>query len=709
MRSLLPLLSTVALLTTFASSSSAKERREPPVAPKHPHETTLHGDRRVDDYYWLREKGSPEVRTYLQEENAYTDAMTANTKALQEKLYQEMLGRIQQTDLSVPYRYGDWFYYSRTEEGKQYSIHCRKKGSLDAPEEVVLDLNRLAEGHSFLGLGAYSVSDDGSMLAYSTDTTGFRVYDLHVRDLKEGVDLPDQAGDVETVAWDADGRTLFYTVKDAAKRPHRVMKHRLGQSQDELVYEEKDERFTVEVGRTRSRGYLLLSAASHTQTEVRFRKAGSDDPWTLVAARETEHEYHLDHHGERFYILTNQGGRNFRLVSAPVASPGKEHWKEEIPHRPDVMLEDLDCFARHMVVQEREDGLVRFRVIDLADGSWHRIEFPEPVYTASPSSNRQFDTAEFRYSYQSFLTPQSVFDYDMKGRTSTLKKRTEVLGDFDPTRYESARLHATASDGTKIPISIVSRKGTRRDGSAPMLLYGYGSYGLPLSAGFNSNRLSLLDRGVVYAVAHVRGGGEMGKAWHDQGRMMNKRNTFTDFIACARHLVKEKWTSEDRLAISGGSAGGLLMGAVANMEPGLFKLVLSQVPFVDVINSMSDSSLPLTVGEFEEWGNPAEKKAEYEYMKTYCPYTNVGEHAYPTMLVRTSLHDSQVMYWEPAKYVAKLRTHKTDKNPLLFKVNMKSGHGGASGRYDFLRDVAFDYAFLLTRLGIEKPATAVAP
>jgi oligopeptidase B len=679
----------------------------PPVATRQPHEVVLHGDRRVDDYHWLREKDDPAVIAYLEAENAYTERMMAGTKGLQETLYQEMLARIRQTDLSVPYRERGWYYYSRTEEGKQYPIYCRKRASLDAPEEVVLDLNTLAAGHGFMALGAYEVSDDGRWLAYTTDDTGFRVYDLHVRDLSTGLDLPDTATDVDTLAWDSDHRTVLYTVKDAAKRPHRLYRRRLGEpaTSDELLHEEPDERFTIEIARSRSGDYLFMTSGSHTQSEVRFRRAGTEELFALIAPREPEHEYHVDHHGERFYILSNRNARNFRLVSAPVGSPGPASWREEIPHRPDVMLEDLDCFARHLVLQEREDGLVRFRVTELSTGEWHRIEFPEPVYSASGGTNQEFDTREFRYAYQSFVTPQSIYDYDLEARTSTLRKRTEVLGDYDPSRYESLRLHAPAPDGTKVPISLVRRRDVPQDGTAPLLLYGYGSYGMPLSASFNSNRLSLLDRGVIFAIAHVRGGGEMGKTWHDQGRMMRKRNTFTDFVACAEHLARERWTSADRLAISGGSAGGLLMGAVTNLAPERFRIVLSQVPFVDVLNTMSDTSLPLTVGEFEEWGNPA-KPDEYEYMKGYDPYTNLRTGRYPIMLVRTSLQDSQVMYWEPAKYVAKLRTLKQDGTPLLFKVAMQAGHGGASGRYDFLRDVAFDYAFLLTQWGLEKPSAA---
>jgi oligopeptidase B len=675
----------------------------PPVAARVPHPTTVHGDTRPDDYFWLREKSSPEVAAYLEAENAYTDAVMAPTEPLQDALYREMLARIKETDLSVPYREGGYFYYSRTEEGKQYPIFCRRKGDLEAPEEVTLDLNELAVGHSFLSLGTYAVSDDGALLAYSLDTTGFREYTLYLKDLRTGELLPDRIEKTGLVAWAADGHTLFYTVEDEAKRPHRVYRHDLGPvTPDVLVLEEGDELFRVWVGRTRSKGFLLMGSASHTTTEVRYLRA--DDPageWRLLAPRRHEHEYDVDHHGDRFYIRTNDRGRNFRLVSTPIAQPEPEHWEEVVPHRPDVMLEGAEFFRRHYVLLEREQGLQSLRVTDLGSGESHRIEFPEPAYSAFPSANPEFDTTLFRYSYQSLVTPSSVFDYDMDRRVSTLLKEQPVLGGYDRTAYVSERLQATASDGTPVPISIVYRKGLPRDGSAPLFLYGYGSYGYPLPVGFSSNRLSLLDRGMAVAIAHVRGGGEMGKAWHDDGRMMKKRNTFTDFIAVAEHLVAQGYTSPDRLAAEGGSAGGLLMGAVANLRPDLFRLIVSKVPFVDVLNSMLDETLPLTVGEYEEWGNPNLKDA-YDYMKTYCPYTNLKAQDYPSMLVKTSFHDSQVMYWEPAKYVARLRTLKTNDEPLLLKTNMAAGHGGASGRYDYLREVAFDYAYVLTQLGLER-------
>jgi oligopeptidase B len=613
-----------------------------------------------------------------------------------------MLGRIKQTDLSVPYRLRGYYYYSRTQEGKQYSIQCRKKGNLDAPEEVLLDLNELAQGHKFLALGVLAVSDDDNRLAFSIDTTGFRQYTMHVKDLTTGQWGPERVDNVGSIVWAADGATLFYTVEDAAKRQYRLYRHPLGtpHATDPLIYEEKDEKFDIAARRTRSRAFVVLTSSSHTTSEVRVLPA--DQPtgeWRLVAPREPGHEYYLDHHGDRFYIRTNKGARNFRLVSAPVDDPSAANWKEEIPHRADVMLEGATCFADHYVLTERQEGLVHLRIVDFGTGRSRSVPFPEPVYSAASGDNPEYQTTTFRYTYNSFVTPASVFDYDIATHASRLLKRTEVLGGFDPTHYQSERLWVVSRDGTRIPVSIVYRKGIKRDGSAPMLLYGYGSYGLALSAGFSSNRLSLLDRGVVYAIAHIRGGGELGKAWHDHGRMMEKKNTFTDFIDAASYLIDQHWTAKDRLVIQGGSAGGLLMGAVTNMRPDLFKAVVAEVPFVDIVNTMSDSTLPLTVGEFEEWGNP-QIKAEYDYIKTYCPYTNTAAMAYPSMLVKTSLNDSQVMYWEPAKWVAKMRASRTDHNPLIFKINMGAGHGGSSGRYDALREAAFNYAFILGQFAI---------
>jgi oligopeptidase B len=701
-----------------AQETPATPMVTPPLARREPVEHVLHGDRRVDHYTWLRHKEDPEVIAYVEAENAYTDAVLKPTEPLQEKLYQEMLGRIQQTDLSVPYKLRGYLYFSRTEEGKQYAIHCRRRVAEGTAEELLLDLNVLAEGHSFLGLGSFDVSDDNHLLAYSIDTTGFRQYVLQVKDLRTGATLPERFERVTSVAWASDNRTLFYTVEDeTTKRSHRLYQHVLGSTgPDPLLYEETDERFRIEVERTRSGAFLILTIASHTASEVRFLRA--DRPtgdFLIVAPREDNHEYYADHHpgltpnpsDGLFYIRTNSGGRTFRLVTATVSDLRREFWREIIPNRPDAMLAGAEVFQTHLVLFERESGLPYLRIVDLtADGpsalaASHRIEFAEPAYNASIGENPEFSANHVRFQYESFVTPHCILDYDVRTRERSLRKQQPVVSGYDPSQYVSERLHAAASDGTRVPLSIVCRRDTPLDGSAPVLLYGYGSYGVSVPVNFNSNRLSLLDRGVIYAVAHIRGGGELGKPWHDAGRMKQKRNTFTDFIAAAEHLIEKRYTSPQRLVIEGGSAGGLLMGTVTNMRPDLFRMVISHVPFVDVLNTMLDASLPLTVGEYEEWGNP-QIAEDYFCMKTYCPYTNLERKAYPAILAKTGLNDSQVMYWEPAKYVAKMRTLKTDSNPLLLKTNMGAGHGGASGRYDYLREIGLDYAFLLTHLGIKE-------
>jgi oligopeptidase B len=668
------------------------------VARRIPRVDVLHGERRQDDYFWLRERDAPEVRAHLMAENAYTDAMMAPTAALQEALYGEILGRIKEDDATVPYRRGEHFYYSRTETGKQYPIHCRRYGSLDAPEEITLDLNALAAGHAYLDVGAYTVSDDGRRLAYTLDVTGFREYTLTVKDLSAGTLAPDRVERVATVAWSADPGVLFYVTEDRAKRPCRLWRHRLGATVD-LLYEEPDERFRVHVWRSRSRTYLFAASASFTATELRYLPADRPEgTWTVFRPREPDHEYFVDHGGDRFYVRTNEGGRrNFRVVWAPVDDPRPERWTELIPHREDVMLDDLDVFADHYVVHERQAGLTRIRVTELGSGIAHYVDFPEPAYDLDSEPNPEFRTPVYRLRYQSMVTPPTVYDYQVGARRLILRKQTEVLGGYDPTRYRTERLHATAPDGTRIPISLVAPKDATRDGTSPLVLAGYGAYGVPYPVTFSSARLSLLERGVVVAIAHVRGGGELGKRWHDEGRMLKKRNTFTDFIAVAESLVGQGYTAPDRLVVEGGSAGGLLIGAVLNMRPTLCRAAILRVPFVDVINTMLDESLPLTVGEFEEWGSP-KRPEHYEYMKSYCPYTNIRPQAYPVMLVKAGLNDSQVMYWEPAKYVARLRATRTDQNPLLLKVRMEAGHGGPSGRYDALRELAFDYAFVLTVL-----------
>ncbi len=683
---------------------AAADTGSAPVAKKVPHMQKLHGDELVDPYFWMRERDNPEVKAYLEKENAFAEAFMKPTEGFQKALYDEMLARIKETDLSVPYREHGWYYYARTEKGKQYPIYCRKKGRLEAPEEIYLDVNELAKGERFMNVWARTVSDDGRLLAYSTDNTGFRDYTLWIKDLTTGQRLPESVARVGSVAWAPDNKTLFYTTTDAAKRPHRIYRHRVGTdpSTDALLYEEKDERFRVATFRSRSGAYVFFPVHSHTTSEWRYVPAATPAAeLRIVAPREQEHEYSVDHRGDLFYILTNDRGRNNRLVSAPAADPKRANWKEVVAHRDDVMLEDFDLFANWTVLSERQDALPRIRVADAAVENGYRIEFPEAIYYATVQNNKEFDTQTLRIEYESFTTPPSVYDFDMKTKERRLLKQQEVLGGYDPARYASERRYATAADGTKIPISLVYRKGLVADGKAPLLLTAYGSYGASSDAGFDSTLVSLLDRGVVYAVAHIRGGGDLGKAWHDQGKMLKKKNTFTDFIACAEALVTDKFTSTDRLVIEGGSAGGLLMGAVVNLRPDLFRAVVARVPFVDVINSMLDESLPLTVGEFEEWGNPKVRE-QYEYMKSYSPYDNLEAKAYPAMLVKTSFDDSQVMYWEPAKYVAKLRTLKTDSNPLIFKINMSGGHGGSSGRYDKLKEIAFDYAFELAQMGITK-------
>ncbi len=676
----------------------------PPAPQKVPHMQTVNGDTLKDDYFWMRERENPKVRAFLEAENAYTAAFMKPTEAFQKALYDEMLGRIKETDLSVPYREGGWYYFSRTEKGKQYPIYCRRKGSLEAPEEVILDVNALAAGEKFMSVARRDVSDDGNLLAYTTDNTGFRDYTLHVKDLVTGKLFPEAVPRVASVAWAADNRTLFYTTTDPAKRPYRLYRHLLGSDPagDALVFEEKDEMFRVFVGRSRSLAVLFVGSASHTSSEWKFLPA--DQPATaprMISPREKDHEYDVDHRGDTFYIRTNKGCRNFRAVTAPMASPGQESWKELTPCGGALMLEDINVFADHAVFSEREDGLPRLRILDFQSGSSYRVDFPEAIYSVFVTNNHEFRTHELRYEFESFTTPPSIYDFDVTTKTRKLLKQFEVLGGYDPSRYTSERRYATAADGTRVPISLVYRKGFAADGKAPLLLSAYGSYGAPSDAEFNSNRVSLLDRGFVYAVGHIRGGGDLGKTWHDQGRMMSKKNTFTDFIAVAEALIADKYTSKDRLVIEGGSAGGLLMGAVTNMRPDLFKAVVARVPFVDVINTMLDESLPLTVGEFEEWGNPKIPE-QYAYMRSYSPYDNLEAKAYPAMLVKTSFDDSQVMYWEPAKYVAKLRTLKTDQNPLIFKINMAGGHGGSSGRYDRLKETAFDYAFIFREVGIEK-------
>ena len=685
----------------------------PPVATPRRTETTLHGHTLVDDYAWLRERERPEVISYLEAENAYTNSVLEPTVELQKTLYTEMVSHIKETDVSVPFRDGEYWYYSRTEEGAQYPIYCRKTGSPDAPdadalEQVMLDINELAKDEAFMAVGSTTVSDDGNLLAYSIDNKGFRQYTLQVKDLRTGELLGERVERVGSIVWAADNRTLFYTIEDEEqKRQFQFYRHTLGapHSQDLLIYEETDERFNIGAGRTRDDQYIILESSSHTTSEERFLPAEEPDgKWRLIAPRRDNIEYYAEHRNGLFYIRTNDTGRNFHLVTAPVETPDQSNWKEILPHRAEVMLEEINVFNSFYVVCERIAGLQHLRIqrfsgsgSETASGS--EIRFPEPVYSAQPHINRDFDTTKYRYSYQSLVTPGSVYEYDVLTCESTLLKQLEVPGGFDRTLYTSERLFVTAPDGVEVPVSIVYRKDLSALAEHPLYVYGYGSYGYPLPVGFNSNRLSLLDRGFILAYAHIRGGGDLGKPWHDAGRLMHKRKTFTDFIAVTEHLLAQGYGDPKRVAIEGGSAGGLLMGAVANMRPDLFRAVLSHVPFIDVMNTMLDSSLPLTVPEYEEWGDPHELEA-FEYMLSYSPYDNLEAKAYPAMLVKTSLYDSQVMYWEPAKYIARLRTLKTDDNSLLLHTNLTAGHGGASGRYDYLKEVAMDYAFLLRELRV---------
>jgi oligopeptidase B len=686
--------------TAFQTSGLPK----PPVAKVVPHVTEVNGHKMVDNYFWLREKSNPEVSAYLQAENAYTDAVMKPTEGFQQKLYGEMLSRVKETDVEVPFREGEYFYYARFEAGKQYPIRCRRKGSMDAAEEVILDQNELAKGQAFMAVAAQAVSPDGNLLAYTFDNTGFRQYTLAVKDLRTGKTLVDHAERVGSVVWANDNATIFYTQEDdVSKRQYRLYRHAAGGAgPDDVIYEEKDERFEVDVQKTRSQEFIFLVSGSHTTTEARFIPA--KDPvaeWKVMEPRKQGVEYYPDHNGDSFYIRVNDTGRNFRLVRTPVTDPASANWQEVMAQNPGIMIDETDFFKNFCILYEREGGLPQIRVIDLRNGQSKRIAFPEPAYAAYSYVNRVYDTTEFRYGYQSAITPASVFAYDMEKGTSTLLKQKEVPGGYDRTKYQVEQIYATAADGVKIPISVMYLKGTKLDGKEALYLYGYGSYGISFDMFFNSNIFSMVDRGVVTAVAHIRGGGEMGKAWHDAGRMMNKRTTFTDFIACAEDLTKRGYGSKDRLVIEGRSAGGLLMGAVLNMRPDLFHAALVGVPFVDVMNTMLDESLPLTVGEFEEWGNPKEKAA-FDYMITYSPYDNVEAKNYPDMLVRTSFNDSQVMYWEPSKYVAKMRALRTDHNTLIFKVNMQpAGHGGASGRYDRLHEAAFDYSWILWEMGIK--------
>lgn len=676
----------------------------PPVAKVILKTDTLHGKILIDNYFWLRDRNNPEVIKYLKAENKYTESMMKHTEAFQDTLYKEMLGKIKETDLSVPEKLVDYYYYTRTEQGKQYRIYCRKKGSLEAKEEILLDHNVLAKGYDYFDIGVFKISPDHKLLAYSIDTSGSERFTLYVKDLQTNSLFKEKISNTGySAAWANDNKTIFYTILDNAKRPYKIYRHTLGTNteQDEFVYYEKDDAFWLNISRTKSDKYLIIDLASHTTSEVRYLSADTPQgQFKLIHPRQHEIEYYVEHHNDRFFIMTNDNAKNFKLIQTPVNDPSKENWKEIIPHRDSVKIDGIDIFDNFLVVYEMEKGLKKIQVRNFTSGETYYVDFAEPVYTFWLGKNRDFNSHLLRFTYNSFITPRSVFDYDMDNRTQELKKQYEVLGGYNPSLYQSKRIFATAQDGATIPISLVYKKGIKKDGKSPLYLMGYGSYGTCMETYFSSNRLSLLDRGFIYAIAHIRGGGEMGRYWYEQGKLLNKKNTFTDFIACAEYLINEKYTSNDKLVITGGSAGGLLIGAVTNMRPDLFKIVVADVPFVDLINTMLDPTLPLTVLEYEEWGNPNEK-VYYDYMESYSPYDNVAAKEYPSILITAGLNDSRVQYWEATKWTAKLRALKTDNNLLLLKINMGSGHLGASGRYDFLKDIAFEFAFILDLFGIK--------
>ena len=700
----------LAFIVIFIGSSivAAQTDMKPPVAKKEPQVLKIHGYEITDHYAWLKDRNkekNPEVVKYLKDENAYTESFMNPHKPFVETVYKEMLGRVKQTDLSVPYRIGEYWYFTRTEEGKQYPVYLRSETRDGKNAEVLLDQNELAKGFEYFAIGEFDVSDDGNFLAFSTDTTGYRQYTLQIKDLKTGKILPDKIERVTSSVWSTDGKYLFVVQEDpVSKRSDKFWRHTVGTAdKNELLYTEKDVLFNIGVARSRDKKMLILDSSAKTSREARYLAA--DNPtgdWKVVAPRREGHEYDVDFNNGEFYIVTNKDAENFKVVRAPLADPSEKSWTDFIPHNPSIKIDGINFFKDYAVVSEVENGLEYLKIMDMKTRrAGVRIATPEEVYTMGMDRNPEYETASVRYNYSSMITPTSTYEYNFKTRKSELLKQQEIPSGYDKTQYETKRLWATARDGVKVPISIVWKKGTKLDGSAPMLLYAYGSYGFSMTPNFATTRLSLLDRGMIYAIAHIRGGSELGEKWRQEGRMYKKLNTFNDFVDSAKWLVSNKYTSSDRLVIQGGSAGGLLMGGVVNMSPETFKAAIVQVPFVDVMNTMLDETLPLTTEEWIEWGNPNEKKA-WDYMIQYSPYENIKAQKYPNMLVEVSLHDSQVPYWEGAKFVAKLREMKTDDNVIMLKTNMGAGHGGASGRYDRLKEIAFDYVYALTQVGITK-------
>lgn len=682
-----------------------------PVCPKVPKELVAHGDTRIDNYYWLNDyfkKGpdSNKVVEYLQAENRYYDTMMSGTKVLQEKLYQEMKGRIKEKDETVPVFKNGYYYYNRVVEGKDYFVYCRKKGSLDAPEEVLLDINAMAEGHNYFSAIGFDVSPDNKLLAYGADTLSRRQYKIHVKNLETGEIYTDVVSNTEgDPVWANDNATFFYTAKNPVTLlSEKIKKHKLGAdpATDKVVYEEKDPSNYIGVSKTKSEKFITITSQATLSSEVRWIDAAKpDQPFVVFQPRMKEVLYDVDHANGKFYIRTNLNAKNFKLVTAAENKTDSSGWTDMIPHSDSILVQGFDLFKNFIAVSERKNGLTQVHIINTQNNQSHYLAFDEPTYVASLAYTPDYNSDVVRFNYASMITPASVFDYNMGTKTKKLMKQQEVVGGYNPSEYMTERLYATAKDGTKVPISIVYKKGFKKDGKSPLYLYAYGSYGASMDAGFNSSRLSLLDRGFAFAIAHIRGGQEMGRYWYEDGKMLKKKNTFTDFIDCAEHLLANKYSTKEHLYISGGSAGGLLMGAVVNMRPDLWHGVIAGVPFVDVLTTMSDPSIPLTTNEYDEWGNPANKE-QYEYIKSYSPYDNVEKKAYPNMLVTTGLHDSQVQYFEPAKWVAKLREMKTDNNKLLLYTNMEAGHGGASGRFKALRDRAREFAFFLALEGILK-------
>lgn len=701
------------LCIIFATSYSQNTFRKmsitipPPVAKKIPKTLEKHGDKRVDDYFWLNDRENKDVIDYLNSENQYYEQTTAHTKQFQKSLFEEMKGRIKEDDASVPYFLNGYWYITRFELGKDYPIYARKKGSLTAKEEILFDCNVLAKGHSYFQLGGLSISPDNKYASFGVDIVGRRIYTIQVKDLQTGKIFTDKIENTTgSSTWANDNKTLFYTEQDKQTlRSDKVFKHKLGkkQSEDVLVYDEVDDTFNVSVSKEKSKKYIVISSSSTLTTE--FRTLLADDPdgeFKVFQPRVRGMEYSIAHYNDSFYVLTNKdNATNFKLMKTPENATSQENWKDLIPHRDDVLLEDIEIFKDYLVIGERSNGLNKIRIMPWNGKGEYYLPFESETYTANISTNPDFDTQILRYSYQSMGTPSSVIDFNMKTKEKEIKKEQQVLGGkFDKKNYTEERVWATAADGTKIPISMIYRKGIKKDGKNPLLLYAYGSYGATMDPYFSSTRLSLLDRGFVYAIAHIRGGEDMGRLWYEDGKLLHKKNTFTDFIDCSKYVINEKYTSKEHLYAEGGSAGGLLMGAVVNMAPELYHGVIAQVPFVDVITTMLDDTIPLTTGEYDEWGNPNEKEY-YDYMKSYSPYDNVKAQDYPNMYVSTGLHDSQVQYWEPAKWVAKLRTLKTDKNLLFLDTNMDAGHGGASGRFEALKELAKEFSFLLDLEGIE--------